>query len=342
MEFKDYYKILNIDKSVDAAAIKKAYRKLARKYHPDVSKEPDALVRMKEINEANAILSDVEKRAAYDALGSGNHAGQNFRPPPDWDAGFEFTGNGTGGRAGNSAGTDHDFSDFFASMFSQMSQGRAGGQARSARAVRGEDHHAKVVINLADTYEGSTKTITLRAPRLGDSGQVVNDERTLAVKIPKGIKAGQQIRLAGQGSAGYDGSDGGKDGGKDSGSSSLNGDLYLEIQFSEDASYRVDGRDVIRLLPVTPWEAALGGEIEATTPSGTVQVKIPPGSKTGQKLRLKARGIPAGAQGDPPGDLYLELLLLLPPANTERAREIYETMAREMAFNPRIAIPGGA
>ena len=317
MEFKDYYKTLGVDKTADDAAIKKAYRKLARKYHPDVSKERDAETRMKEINEAREVLSDVEKRAAYDSLGSGHQGGENFNPPPGWDAGYEFSGRGGGGGSGRGP---EDFSDFFSSIFGNA--GRSDGNSRrSAQSMQGEDHHAKVVIDLADAYTGSARVITLRAAKLDDAGHVVNEERTLNVKIPKGVKAGQHIRLAGQGSAGYGGG--------------AAGDLFLEMNFTADQRYRVDGRDVTQIVPITPWEAMLGAAIEVETPSGHVQVKVPPNSQTSRKLRLKGRGIP----GVPPGDLYLELTVVLPSADTDKSRELYAAMAREMDFNPR-QIPG--
>ncbi len=300
MEFQDYYKTLGVDKTATADEIKKAYRKLARKYHPDVSKEADAEKKMQAINEANTVLSDPEKRAAYDQIGQGYQSGQDFRAPPNWDAGFEFSG-----------GNFNDQSDFFANLF-----GQAGRRSRQHQA-RGEDHHAKIVIDLLDAYHGAARNITLRAPVVDASGHVVNKERVISVQVPKGVKAGQHIRLSGQGSPGYGGA--------------AAGDLYLEIQFKDDARYRVDGRDVYQTVPVTPWEAALGGNIEVTTPSAAVQVKIPANSQTGRKLRLKARGIP----GEPAGDLYLLLEVVLPPADSEKAQKIYATMATELAFNPR-------
>lgn len=310
MEFKDYYQILGVDKAADADAIKKSYRKLARKYHPDVSKEADAEARMKEVNEAYAVLSDLEKRAAYDQLGNRYHEGQDFQPPPDWDAGFEFSG-------GNAASADMgDYSDFFANLFGQA--GRAGRGRAQAR--RGEDHHAKIIIELRDAYAGATRTITLRGARADAQGRVSMQERSLNVQIPKGIMEGQQIRLSGQGSPGIGGSPA--------------GDLYLEVQFKAERRYRVAGRDVYETLPVTPWEAALGASIEAPTPSGKLQVKVPAHSQNGRKLRLKGRGIP----GQPAGDLYLLLEIVLPPADTDKARQVYATMAQELAFNPRQAM----
>lgn len=318
MEFRDYYQILGVSKTADADEIKKAFRKLARKYHPDVSKEADAGARMTELNEANTVLSDPEKRAAYDALSARQQAGQAFRPPPDWNAGREYSG------AGMSDAEAQGFSDFFSNLFGESAR-RGGGGARGAHGpaqMRGEDHHAKVVIDLADAYTGATRAIKLRAARLDENGHVVNDERTLNVNIPKGLKAGQHIRLSGQGSPGFGGGPA--------------GDLFLEISFAPDTRYRVDGRDVIETMPLAPWEAALGASIAMPTPSGTVQVTVPPGSQTGRKLRLRGRGIP-GQGTNEAGDLYLEINVVLPPADTEKARKIYEDMAREIAFNPRAA-----
>jgi curved DNA-binding protein len=308
MEFKDYYATLGVEKTATADDIKKAYRRLARKYHPDVSKEPDAAERMSAINEANTVLSDPEKRAAYDALGR-RPPGQDFRPPPDWDAGFEFSGD-------ESAPGQDEFSDFFANLFGRAARARRGPEAAS---MRGGDHHAKVVIDLADAYHGATRAVTLRSARLDTQGHVVTEERTLDVTIPRGVRAGQHIRLRGQGAPGYGGGPA--------------GDLYLEIEFRPDDRYAVDGRDVTQRVPVAPWEAALGASIEVATPSGPVEVTVPANSPSGRRLRLRGRGIP----GAPPGDLYLELDLVLPPADTEAARELYRTMERDMKFNPRQA-----
>jgi curved DNA-binding protein len=300
--------MLGVERSATADEIKKAYRKLARKYHPDVSKEPDAERRMQEVNEANDVLSDPEKRAAYDQFGGQYEAGQEFHPPPNWDEGFEFSG-------GNFDGGD--YSDFFANLFGQ-SRHRHANSFRS----RGEDHHARIVIELIDAYQGATRTITLKAARENEQGRIVTEERALRVAIPKGIREGQHIRLAGQGNPGFGGG--------------TAGDLYLEVCFRPDARYRIEGTDVYQTLPVTPWEAAMGATIELHTLSGTVAVKIPAGSGNGRKLRLAKRGIP----GNPPGDLYLVLDVVLPAADSDKARAIYETMARELAFNPRAGMGG--
>jgi curved DNA-binding protein len=311
MEFKDYYQTLGVARDATQDEIKKAYRKLARKYHPDVSKEKDAEARMKDINEAQAVLSDPEKRAAYDQLGQGNRAGQDFRPPPDWDAGFEFSGRGP--FEGDAAG----FSDFFSELFSR-------GRGEGARfQARGEDHHAKILLDLEDAYRGATRLITLRVPTVDAEGHVALTERSLEVRIPKGVHEGQIIRLAGQGNPGMGG-----------GSA---GDLYLEVHFKPHPRYRVEGRDVYATLPVAPWEAALGASVRAALPDGEVEVRIPEGSQTGRKLRLKGRGIPGSQPGAQSGDLYLVLEVILPPAKTAKARELYQAMARELAFDPRTA-----
>jgi curved DNA-binding protein len=308
LEFKDYYQTLGVARDATADDIKKAYRRLARKYHPDVSKEANAETRMKEVNEANTVLSDPEKRAAYDQLGKGMHAGQEFRPPPDWDAGFEFSGRDFAGEAGT------DFSDFFAELFGRQT----GRSARGARFdARGEDRHAKVLIDLEDAYRGATRLVTLRAPDIDAQGRVAMTEHSLNVRIPRGVHEGQVLRLANQGSPGV--------------GEGPAGDLYLEIHFKAHPRFRVEGTDVYNTLRVTPWEAALGATVKTALPAGAVEVRVPEGSQTGRKLRLKERGIPAA----PPGDLYLVLEVVLPPADSAKAREIYQAMAKDLAFNPR-------
>jgi curved DNA-binding protein len=303
MEFKDYYKIMGVARDATQDEIKRAYRKLARKYHPDVSKEPDAEARFKELGEANEVLKDAEKRSAY------YKGGQEFRPPPDWNAGFEFSGGRfTGGDA-------EDYSDFFASLFGRES--RAGGARPASPHAKGEDHHAKVLIDLEDTYHGATRTITLRVPAVDTQGHVITRERVLNVTIPKGIREGQHIRLSGQGSTGA--------------AEGHAGDLYLEIEFRLHPLYRVDGRDLYLDLPVTPWEAALGATVKVPTLGSVVELKIPEGSVSGRKMRLKARGIP----GNPPGDCYVILFIALPPADTEAAKDLYRKMAHDLDFNPR-------
>jgi len=310
MEFKDYYQIMGVKRDATQDEIKRAYRKLARKYHPDVSKEADAEVRFKEVGEAYEVLKDPEKRAAYDQLGANWKAGQDFRPPPDWDAGFEFHGGGFSG-----AGDAAQFSDFFESLFGH---GFArGGTSHADFHAHGEDAHAKVLIDLDDAYHGATRTLNLQHTELGPDGRPQVKQRTLNARIPRGVRQGQYIRLAGQGGAGM--------------GQGKAGDLFLEVEFRPHPFYHVEGRDVFLDLPVAPWEAALGATVKAPTPSGTVDLKIPPGSTAGRKLRLKGRGIP----GATPGDLYVVLQIALPPAESAAARSAYREMEQALEFNPR-------
>ncbi len=315
MEFKDYYKVLGVEKDASADAIKKAFRKLARKYHPDVSKEADASARMAELNEAYNVLSDPEKRAAYDELGRYPHEqGGQYRPPPDWDAGFAW-------REGAVGGGEGQFSDFFEQMFGRAAHAQRTHQQHGPRAMRGEDLHATIELDLLDTYHGTERTITLQSARLDAQGHVVPEQRSLQVKIPKGVREGQLIRLAGQGGQGFGGG--------------AAGDVLLQVVFRHDARWRVDGKDVYQRVRVSPWEAAMGGSIQVTTPGrGTVEVTVPAGSGSGRKLRLKGRGIPAAE----PGDLYLELEPAIPGAVTPEQRTAWEALAQAYpGFNPRLA-----
>jgi curved DNA-binding protein len=317
MEFKDYYRIMGVARDASQDEIKRAYRKLARKYHPDVSKAPDAEARFKELGEANAVLKDLEKRAAYDQLGSNWQAGQDFRPPPDWNAGFEFSGDPAG--RGEEDGQASEFSDFFEALYGRhFSAGRRGRQAANAR---GEDHHARVMITLEDSYTGSVRVVTLQRPEAGPDGRVRMLAHQLKVTIPRGIRGGQHIRLAGQGAPGV--------------GEGKAGDLYLEVAFAAHANFRVEQRDVYLDLPVAPWEAALGATVSVPTPSGTVQLKIPAGSSAGGKLRLRGRGLP----GLPAGDLYAVLKLVLPPADSESANAFYRQMGEQFpTFNARAGL----
>jgi curved DNA-binding protein len=317
VEFKDYYKVMGVARDATESQIKQAYRKLARKYHPDVSKEKDAEARFKEVGEAYEVLKSPEKRAAYDQLGQGPRPGEDFKPPPDWGSGFEFRGAGGGGGSA-------DYSDFFESLFG----GAMGGGARQQRqgfdaragAGRGEDHHAKVMLDLDATLQGGSRTLTLRIPELDAQGRLVTKDRVLNVQIPKGILAGQTIRLAGQGSS--------------PDASIPAGDFYIEVEFQPHALYRVDGRDLYLDLPVTPWEAALGSTVKTPTPGGAVELKVPPGSHAGTKMRLKGRGIPSST----PGDFYVVLQIALPPAVDEKAKAAYRALADSLPFNPRSSL----
>lgn len=314
MEFKDYYQVLGVPRDATAEQIKKAYRQLARKYHPDVSKEPDAAARMSEVNEAHAVLSDPGKRAAYDAIGQGRQQGESFTPPPDWDAGYEFSGRGFEGMDA------HEFSDFFASLFGGMGGGMGGGADRRARTrrpaagpLRGEDHHAKVLLDLQDAWQGATRQVTLRAPQLDEQGRVQIQERTLEVRIPAGVRPGQLIRLAGQGGAGVGGGPA--------------GDLFLQVQIRPHPRFHIEGANLVAELPVAPWEAALGAVVPVELPDGSLlKVRVPAGAQGGRQLTVRGKGLP-GAQ---PGDLDLTVRVILPSGLEPRAKRLYEEMAREL------------
>lgn len=314
MDYKDYYQILDIDKGATQEEIKRAYRKLARKYHPDVSKEDNAEEQFKQVAEAYEVLHDPEKRQAYDQFGGNWQDGQDFRPPPNWNQDFEFHSGGFSGAS------EEDFSDFFRDLFGNSGFGTS--QRSGGFHARGEDAHVTISIDIEDAYRGASRTLTLNHRERGEGGRPVLRDRTLNVKIPKGVWQGQHIRLAGQGGAGH--GDG------------QSGDLYLEVTFNPHPHFSVEGKNVYLKLPVAPWEAALGATVEAPTPSGSVNLKIPGNSKSGDKLRLKGRGIPAS----PPGELYAVLDIVLPHADTAEAKQAYDDFSKAMAFNPRANIGG--
>jgi curved DNA-binding protein len=306
MEFKDYYKVMGVARDATEAQIKQAYRKLARKYHPDVSKEKDAEARFKEVGEAYEVLKSPEKRAAYDQLGQGPRPGEDFRPPPDWGTGFEFSGGGAG---------DSDYSDFFESLFGAQARANRGGAFRPGR---GTDHHAKVLLDLDAALHGGARQLSLRVPEIDAEGRLVSKERVLNVQVPQGILAGQNIRLAGQGARAEGGG--------------APGDLYIEVDFAPHPLYRVDGRDLYLELPVAPWEAALGATVKTPSPTGPVDLKIPPSSHAGSKFRLRGRGIPA----KPPGDFYVILQIALPAVADDKVKAAYAALAAALpSFDPR-------
>jgi curved DNA-binding protein len=310
VKYKDYYEIMGVSKNATPEEIKKAYRKLSRKYHPDVSKEKDAEERFKEIGEAYEVLRDKEKRAAYDQLGSNWKAGQGFTPPPNWEDQFTQYGD-------HYSSTDGEpFSDFFESLFGR------GGYQRSAHGgshrARGQDSRAQIQIDLEDAYTGATRSISLSGQSTDEHGRVQVKERTLNVKIPKGIKEGQSIRLQKQGSPGFGGGE--------------NGDLYLEVHFKPHPLYKVEGKDVSIELPITPWEAALGEKVKVPTPLGVVDLKLPESANSGSKMRLKGRGLPAKE----PGDFYVKLKIVLPKKLSDEEKELYKALKEKAKdFNPR-------
>ncbi len=317
MEYRDYYKLLGVPRAATADEVKRAYRKLARKYHPDVSKEKNAEARFKEVQEAYEVLKDSEKRAAYDQLGPDFQTGQQFRPPPGWGSNFEFRG----GRGGRHAGADPGFSDFFSSLFgAQTPFGESDGAGGGFR-HRGEDRRARLEVTLEEAFRGGSREFTLQHPEVGGDGHVALKDRTLRVQIPAGINAGQVIRLAGQGTSGGGG---------------RAGDLLLEVAILPHRLYQLEGRDVTLELPVAPWEAALGATVSTPTLGGAVELRVPAGARAGQRLRLRGRGLP----GEPAGDQYVALKIVLPPADTPRARELYETLSRELPFDPRAELTG--
>jgi curved DNA-binding protein len=318
MEFKDYYSALGVDRTASDDDIRKAYRKLARKYHPDVSKEPDADRKMRDINEARDVLQDKDKRAAYDALADrvarGGSAEGGFHPPPGWDEGFEFH---QGPHAGPSGAAD--FSEFFSSLFGEAMRREGGRHRGAAPRSRGEDHHAAIEISLEDALHGAERQISLRAQGVDEQGHPRFETRTLDVRIPAGVRPGQFIRLAGQGLPGHGGEPA--------------GDLYLEVRIAPHRLYRIEGSDLYMTLPVTPTEAALGAQVTVPAPDGShVDVTVPPNARGGMKLRLKERGLP----GKAPGHLYLLLEIALPPAGSQAVRDAYAQLAKASEpWNPR-------
>ncbi|MGV0981317.1 MAG: DnaJ C-terminal domain-containing protein [Polynucleobacter sp.] len=326
MKFRDYYETLGVARGATEAEIKAAYRKLARKYHPDVNKEAGAEEQFKAVGEAYSVLKDTEKRAAYDRMGANWKNGQDFTPPPNWNEGFEYSdGNFGGGHGGFGGGYEGDQSEFFESLFGRgrHRQGGRGGNPRQGMDFKGQDHHAKILIDLADAYNGAKRTIALHMPTQDASGHVSTQERKLDVSIPKGIKAGQNLRLAGQGGPGM--------------GAGAAGDLYLEIDFHPNPIYRVDGKDVYLDLPLAPWEAALGTTVNVPTPAGsTLELKIPAGTAAGRKMRLKGKGIPSKEAGD----LYVVPNIVLPGADTDAQKEAYQSLEKAFDFNPRTHLKG--
>ena len=300
MQFKDYSAVMEVARDATQAQIKQAYRRLARKYHPDVSKEKDAEKHFKELGEAYEVLKDAEKRAAYDQLGTGHRAGEEFRRPSDWDTGYEYRGDG--------ASPD----DFFESLFGRRYQEA---DERGSR-----DHHAKVQVDLDAALNGGARSFTLRMPEHDAKGRLVTRERVLNVKVPRGVRAGQQIRLAGQGAPAR--------------GRRPAGDLYLEVSFEPHPLYRVEENDLYLDLPVAPWEAALGATVRVPTPEGSVDLRLPADSQSGGKLRLKGRGLPCS----PPGDLYVVLKVVLPRADTDAAKAAWQALAEALPFDPRSAL----
>jgi curved DNA-binding protein len=306
MKYKDYYKILGVDRGAGADEIKKAYRKLAHKYHPDVSKDPAGEEKFKEIGEAYETLKDPEKRAAYDQLGS-YQPGQDFRPPPDWgkqygDTQFSFD--------------DIDLADLFAGLAGgRQRAGQGSGQIR----MPGQDYEVTAHITLEDAYRGTEVELNLTVPEFDEKGFVHRVPRTFRVHVPKGATDGQRLRLAGRGGKGING-------GRD-------GDLYINIALHPHSLFRVSGHDLYLDLPIAPWEAVLGGTVEVPTLGGSVHLKVPPHTRAGQQLRLSRRGLPR-PKGEP-GDLFAIVQIVVPAVTSDRERELFKQLAEASTFNPR-------
>lgn len=310
MKYKDYYKVLGLERGATGAALKGAYRKLARKYHPDVSKDPDGEAKFKDLQEAYQTLKDPEKRAAYDQLGS-HRAGQDFQPPPDWNAHF-----GGNHGAGPSSFDEADLAELFAGL----SGGRhRGGPARPDLPMPGRDYDVTAQITLEQAYQGTQVDLNLSVPDYDGEGRLRRVERTLNVRIPAGAIEGQRLRLRAQGGKGFNG-------GPD-------GDLYLNIVLRTHPLFRAAGRDLYLDLPLAPWEAALGASIDIPTLGGTVSLKVPPATKGGQKMRLAKRGLsnPHGIEGD----LFAVVQIAMPAQLTERQTALFTELADASTFNPR-------
>lgn len=313
MKYQDYYKILGVQRDAGIDAIKKAYRKLAHKYHPDVSKDPAGEEKFKQIADAYQTLKDPEKRAAYDQLGR-HQAGQEFQPPPDWGRQF-------GQQSGDGAfsADDLDLSELFA--------GLAGGGARRGHAGRqggafkmpGQDYEVTAHITLDEAARGSTVDLNLSVPEYDAHGRLHRVARSFKARIPKGAADGQRLRLRGKGGKGANGG--------------ADGDLYLNIALHPHALYRVSGHDLYLDLPLTPWEAALGAVVEVPTLGGSVHLKVPPGTHAGQKLRLAKRGLPKPREGE--GDLFAIVQIVVPTVLSERERALFKELADGSSFNPR-------
>ncbi len=315
MEYKDYYAVLGVDKKASADEIKQAYRRLARKYHPDVSKEANAEDKFKNLQEAYEVLKDSAKRTAYDQLGANWKAGQEFRPPPGGGQQGRYYYSSDGGEF-----SDADmggFSDFFTNLFGRGRGHVDRGEGRGFQ-QRGSDQRAVIRITLEEAFRGTTKSIQLQMPEIDLEGNIKQTSKTLKVTIPAGAAQGQQLRLSQQGGPGIGGAPA--------------GDLYLEIDIEPHPLFSLNGRDVFLTLPVTPWEAALGADIKIPTLGGQVGMKLAPDSQSGQKLRLKGRGLPGSPAA---GDQYAILKIEVPPPKTDEQRQVYQKMAEVMPFNPR-------
>lgn len=319
MKYKDYYAALGVARDATPEAIKAAYRKLAQKYHPDVTKDPAGEEKFKEVAEAYQALKDPEKRAAYDRLGSGFRPGQDFRPPPDWEQQFRREGNS--GEQGFSF-DDLDLSDLFANI---QGAGHRGTRSRADMPIAGEDFEVVVHLSLEDAHRGRQVELNLNLPQVDAEGRLRHVPKTLKARIPKGATDGQRLRLRGQGGKGLRG-------GRD-------GDLYLDIVLDAHPLFRPTGHDLYLDLPLAPWEAALGATVEVPTLGGAVSLKVPPGTPAGRKLRFPGKGLAKPGGGE--GDLYALVQIVIPEKPSERERELFRELAEQSRFDPRSHFGGG-
>ncbi|TVQ32739.1 MAG: J domain-containing protein [Phycisphaeraceae bacterium] len=345
VKFRDYYETLDVDRSATQEEIQRAYRKLAREHHPDVNKSPEAEKRFHEIGEAYEVLKDPEKRKRYDALGENWKAGQDFRPPSGWEdvifgggggrragaasgrgGSVRFNVEDLGGMGGMGAGSGMGgFSEFFETLFGdQFAGARAGARAGGARgggrvSRKGETVEASVTISLEDAYHGASKSITLQTTERDESGAARRGQREYSVRIPPGTTDGAVIRLAGQGGKGI--------------GAGAPGDLLLRVRVAPHGKFRLRDHNLETTLPIAPWEAALGAKVEAPTLEGPVTLTVPPGSQSGQKLRLRGKGLPMRTGGR--GDLYVELKITVPATLTDEERKLLEELGRVSLFDPR-------
>lgn len=313
MKFKDYYQVLGIERNATLDEVKQAYRKLAHKYHPDVSKDPHGEEKFKDIAEAYTTLKDSEKRAAYDQLGR-HRQGEDFVPPQDWQN--EFRGFGGFGKS-DASFADVDLADLLAAFAASRHGG--GSQPKSRRARHGQDYEVSVPITLEQIYEGAETDVTVALPEYDENGLLHHAQRTFRVRVPKGATDGQRLRLSGKGGQGING-------GK-------NGDLYLVMSLTPHSLYRISGQDLYLDLPLAPWEAVLGASVEVPTLGGTVELKIAPGTTAGRQLRLAKRGLPTPSGGK--GDLFAVVKIEVPTKPSPQERELLSQLAAVSSFNPR-------
>lgn len=325
VKYKDYYEVLGVQRGASQDDVQKAYRKLARKYHPDVNKAADAEEKFKELNEAYEVLKDPDKRKLYDELGPNWQSGQDFRPPPGWEY-QQYRGGGQ--QAEFNWGGAGGFSDFFETLFG----GRGGGFQQGFRGgggtgfgqqqvwrQAGADQETTIRITLDEAFRGGTKPIVLQSQLINQHGQLEVQEKRYDVKIPAGIRSGQKIRLSGQGGEGTGGGP--------------RGDLYMKVEIEPHPVYTLKGRDLYMEVPVAPWEAVLGAEVLIETLSGNVTLKIPAGTQSGQKMRLRGKGMPGPRSG--PGDLYATITVKVPTKPSPREQELFDELKKASTFNPR-------